>query len=66
VLKFHQVAGKSFWVLTSITGSSFPTYFPAMLWSLVVEAATICSPVALEKIDSTTNLPGSLNKIAMS
>ena len=43
-LPASSVAGKFFCVLTMAIGSSFPTYVPAILWSLSVDADTITSP----------------------
>src|SRR5206468_5819461 len=45
------------WVLTIVIGSSLPTYVPAMLCSLSVDAETICSP-SDERIECTTYRPG--------
>ena len=51
------MAGNIFCVLTMQTGSSLPTYVPAMLCSRSVDAESIGSP-SFVYTESTTYLPG--------
>jgi len=55
-LPASSVAGNFFCVLIIQIGTSFPTYVPAMLCNLSVDAETIGSPSFVLMVD-TTYLP---------